>query len=248
MSDSVVTAEVPTPPLSEGQRIVDTFVAPSKTFTDILRSAAWWGPFLVMVVVTILFAYSAQTKVGWERVFENNIHQSPKQEERFAQMSPDQAASAKAVSAKFTAVISYCFFVPLLIYTAIFVLLVWVTVNFGLGGTAKYGQIFAVNMYANLVFNIKYILAVIALFAGLAPDSFLQQNPVGTNIGYYLGTDAPKWLYALCTHIDLFELWSVALCVIGVAIVAKVSRNKAIIAVAGWWAVFVMIGVVVAAF
>lgn len=228
-------------PLSEGQRVVDTFVAPSKTFTDILRKSSWWGPLIILILMSIVFSFAVQQKVGWEKAFENNIHQNPKQEEKFAQMQPEQLASAKAISAKITAGISYAYWVLILIFTAIFALLVWATVNFGFGGSAKYGQVFAVYMYANLVINIKYILATIALFAGLSADSFLQQNPVGTNIGFYLSSDAPKWLTALTTHIDIFEIWSVILCVIGIGIVAKVKRSTAAVVVVGWWLLVILI-------
>jgi hypothetical protein len=245
MTDAV--PESTTAPLSEGQRIVDTFVAPSKTFTDLLRKSSWWGPLVVLIIVSALFSFATQQKVGWEKVFENNIHQSPKQEEQLAQLPPDQLASRKAISAKVTSYISYAYWILLLIFTAIIVLLVWATVNFGFGGTATYGQVFAVYMYSNLVINIKFILAAIALFVGLAPDSFLQQNPVGTNIGYYLSTDAPKWLMAFCTHLDVFEIWSLVLGVIGVAIVAKVKRGTAAIAVVGWWLLIVLIFTGVAA-
>ena len=40
------------PGLSQIERVVDTFVAPKKTFTDILRSTSWWLPFLLLVLVT----------------------------------------------------------------------------------------------------------------------------------------------------------------------------------------------------
>ncbi|WP_158749371.1 YIP1 family protein [Acidobacterium sp. S8] len=227
-------------PLSEGQRIVDTFVAPSKTFTDILRKSSWWGPLVILIVMGIVFSFAVQTKVGWVKVFENNIHQSPKQEEKFAQMPPDQLATTKAISAKVTAGFTYGYWVIVLIFTAVSSLLVWATVNFGFGGTAKYGQIYAVSMYASLVMNIKFILATIALFAGLAADSFLISNPVGTNIGFYLSSDAPKWLMTFCTHLDIFEIWSLILSVIGVAIVAKVKRGTAAVAVIGWWLLTVL--------
>ncbi|HEX3436251.1 MAG TPA: hypothetical protein VHT24_05740, partial [Pseudacidobacterium sp.] len=69
-------------PLSEGQRVVDTFVAPSKTFTDILRKSSWWGPLLILIVTSILFSFAVQTKVGWDKASENNIRQNTKQEER----------------------------------------------------------------------------------------------------------------------------------------------------------------------
>jgi ABC-type multidrug transport system fused ATPase/permease subunit len=245
MADAV--SQPVAPGLSEGQRIVDTFVAPSKTFTDILRKSSWWGPLLVLIVISIVFSFAVQTKVGWEKVFENNVRMSPKQEERFAQMPPEQAATSRAVAAKITAITAYGFSIIILIITAIVALLVWATVNFGLGGTAKYGQVFAVYMYSSLIVSLKYILAIISLFAGLAPDSFLMNNPVGTNIGFYLSSDAPKWLWALGTHLDVFEIWSLVVTVIGVAIVAKVSRGKAAAAVVGWWVLMVLLGVAGAA-
>jgi hypothetical protein len=239
MSDAASLATPGAPPLSEPQRVIDTFTAPSKTFTDILRNSSFWGPLVVMILVSILFSFGVQQKVGWQKTFENTMRQSQKNEDKLAQM-PD---SAKAGAAKFTAIVSYCYTIPVLIITAIVTLLYWVTVNFGFGGTAKFGQVFAVSMYANLVMNIKYLLATIALFAGLAPDSFLQQNPVGTNIGYYLPPDGPKALLALCAHIDIFEIWALILSVIGVSIVAKVSRGKAAAAVVGWWLILVLVGV-----
>jgi hypothetical protein len=139
MSDAspVITAA----PLSEGQRIINTFVAPSKTFADLLRSAAWWGPLLIMIVVSIVFSFAVQQKVGWDKVFENNTHQSPKQEERFSQMPPEQYASVKAVSAKIIAGTSYAYAVVLLIFTAIAALLAWAAVNFGFGGTATWSGV-----------------------------------------------------------------------------------------------------------
>jgi hypothetical protein len=247
MPDSVAASPDLTAPLSETQRVVDTFVAPSKTFTDILRKATFWGPLLILILVAIGFSFGVQQKVGWDKVFENNMHQQPSREEQFEKLPADQQATQKAVGVKITEVITYCYPVIILIFTAIFALLIWVTANFIFGGSAKFGQVFAVNMYANLVMNIKYLLAIVALFAGLAPDSFLIQNPVGTNVGYFLSTDAPKWLAALCAHLDLFEIWSVLLTTLGISIVAKVSRGKAAAAVIGWWLIFVLVGVGIAA-
>lgn len=243
MADAISVPQPVAPGLSEPQRVVNTFTAPSKTFTDILRNSSFWGPLVIMVLVSVGFSFAVQTKIGWDKVYENILHQTPKQEERFAQMPADQAANAKVIAAKFTGAVTYGYTVIVLIFTAINALLVWATINFGFGGTSKFGQVFAVNMYGSLVMNLKYLLAIGAIFAGLAPDSFVLQNPVGTNIGYYLPPDGPKALLALCQHIDAFEIWAVALNVIGIAIVAKVSRGKAAAAVVGWWLIVVLIGV-----
>jgi hypothetical protein len=227
-------------PLSETQRVVDTFVAPTKTFTDIRRKATFWGPLIIMIIVGVCFAFSVQQKIGWERVAENNIHQSPKAEEQLG-LLPDGGASRKVMAAKATAITRYAYFVPVLIFTAIYALLIWVTVNFGFGGKSTYAQIYATSFYASLVMNIKFLLGIIAIFAGLAPDSFLINNPVGSNIGYFLSPDSPLFLRSVCTHLDIFEIWSTVLMVIGVSIVARVSRGKAAAVVVGWWLLVVVI-------
>ena len=238
MTELTETAPIEAP-LTETQRVIDIFVAPSKTFTDIRRKATFWGPLAIMIVVGLVFAFAVQQKVGWERVFENNLHQNPTKAEKLE--SAPNAEQVKAISAKVTAVVSYIYFVPLLIFTAIYALLLWATVNFGFGGTSKYSQIYAVSMYSSLVMNIKFLLGVVAIFAGLAPDSFLINNPVGSNIGYYLSSDVPLWLRTMCMHLDLFEIWSLVLSIIGVSIVAKVSRGKASAVVVGWWLLVVII-------
>lgn len=238
-------AAPPVTGLSETQRVVNSFTAPTTTFRDLRRKATFWGPLIIMIVVSIGFSFAVQQKIGWGQVYENVLSQSPAQAAKIDALP--NAASVKAISAKVTAIVSYVYVIPVLIITAIFALLLWVTVNFGFGGTAKYGQIYAVSFYANLVVEIKYILAIIAIFAGLAPDSFFIKNPLGSNIGYYLGSDTPLWLRSLCTHIDIFEIWALVLTVIGVSIVAKVSRGKAATVVVGWWIIIILIGAAAAA-
>jgi tetrahydromethanopterin S-methyltransferase subunit B len=244
MNELAETAPLGTP-LTETQRVIDTFVAPTKTFIDIRRKATFWGPLVIMILVGIAFGFSVQKKIGWEQVFENNIHQTPAKAEKIE--SAPNADSIKAISAKVTAIFTYGYFVVALLFTAIYALLLWVTINFGFGGTAKYSQIYATSLYAGLVMNIKFLLGIVAIFAGLAPDSFLISNPVGSNVGYYLSSDFPLWLRAFCSHIDVFELWSVVLTILGVAVVAKVSRGKAAAVVIGWWVIFVLVAVGAAA-
>ena len=89
----VPASPAPTPqpaPLSQGARIIDTFIAPSKTFTDIRRSAQWWAPFLLMVVMSTIFVYTAGQKIGFHKIVENQMQSQPKAQERFEKMTPEQ--------------------------------------------------------------------------------------------------------------------------------------------------------------
>jgi len=60
-------------PLSEPACLLNTFIAPSKTFTDLRRSAAWWAPFLISLVVSVIFVAVVDQKVGFRRVVENQL-------------------------------------------------------------------------------------------------------------------------------------------------------------------------------
>jgi hypothetical protein len=247
MPDTVANAEA-SAPLSQMERVIDTFIAPSKTFNDILRNASWWLPWLLGALVTLGFSAAVQQKIGWDKTYSNILqHSSEAQQERFAQLSPDQQARQKAVAASFTKYIVWVSPVLGLFFAAIAAGLLLMTLNFGLGGHAKFGQIFALWMYATLPWLIQAILAIIVLFAGLDPDAFNLKNPVGTNLGYYLPSDSSQWLIAFGTSIDVLTIWVLILVTIGCAIVARTKLAATAIAVGGWWILITVAKVAIAA-
>ena len=56
------------PFLSEPQRIVNTYVAPGKTFADIRRNASWWAPWVLISIFSWLLVFTVDKKVGYEQV------------------------------------------------------------------------------------------------------------------------------------------------------------------------------------
>jgi hypothetical protein len=248
MSDAVAQPEASVAPLNEIQRVVDTFVAPKKTFTDVLRSSSWWLPFLIGVIVSLGFGYAVQQKIGWEKVSENLIRQNPAQLQKIQQLPAEQQARAMAFSATITKSIFWGTPAVALIIALICAGVLLATINFGFGGRAKFGQMFAVWFYATLPWSIQGLLGIVTIYAGVDPDSFNLKNFVGTNIGYYLPPDLPHWLIALGTAIDATTIWSLILLTIGCAIVGKVKKGQAATAVWGWWVLTVLLKMVAAAF
>jgi hypothetical protein len=247
MSDVVaVEGQSAGPGLSQVERVVDIFVAPSKTFKDILRNTSWWLPFLLMVLVTLGTTLVVEKQVGWGRVAENQIHQNPKQEEAMASLPPDQRASRMEVTAKIYRYTSFGSFAFILVFVAIFALIYWASFNFGLGAKTTFGQMFAVCMYASLPRLLTGILSILTLLFGNSADSYDMRNPVGTNLAYFMPDSGPA-LKAALGFFDLIGLWQLALLVIGTAIVAKVSTGKAAAVVIGWWVLGLFISVGIAA-
>ncbi|MEI9981526.1 MAG: Yip1 family protein [Edaphobacter sp.] len=247
MSDAVVVeGQASGPGLSQMERVVDTFIAPSKTFRDILRSTSWWLPFVLLVVVTLVTSAVVEKQVGWGRVAENQIHQNPKQEEAMASLTPEQRASRMQVTANVWRYLSYGSFAFILFFVAIFALIYWASFNFGLGAKTTFGQMFAVYMYASLPRLLTGLLSILTLLFGNNADSYDGRNPVGTNLAYYM-PDAGPALKAALGFFDVIGLWQLVLLVIGTAIVARVSTGKAAAVVVGWWLLGLLVSVGLAA-
>jgi hypothetical protein len=247
MNDVVAVEGQPAGPgLSQVERVVDTFVAPKKTFTDILRSTSWWLPFLLLVLVTMGNSAVVEKQVGWERVAENQIHQNPKQEEAMANLTPEQRAARMEVTGKVYRYTSYGSFAFILIFVAIFALIYWASFNFGLGAKTTFGQMFAVSMYASLPRLLIGLLSIVTLLLGNSAESYDMRNPVGTNLAYFLPDSGPA-LKAALGFFDVIGLWQLVLLVIGTAIVAKVSTGKAAAVIVGWWVLGMLITVGIAA-
>jgi hypothetical protein len=235
--------------LSQWQRVSNTFTAPSKTFEDIKRGHnSWWMPFLIMVVIGYVFFAAVAFKIGMQQVLDNQIRLDPKTEEKMAQMPPEQ----REIANKFSLYATEGAFIatPVLILggVALLSLGLWGTINFAFGGKAKYGSIFAVWMYASLPGIVKSLLGTVVIFAGADPESFNIKNFAPTNLGAFLNpVETNKALYTLATSLDAVTIWTLVLLGIGTAIVAGVKRTSGYIAVFGWWAIFVLFGVGIAA-
>lgn len=248
MSDGVVVAEgqAAAPGLSQVERVVDTFIAPTKTFTDILRNRTWWLPFLLTVIVSLGVTATISSKVGWERVVENQIQASPKQQDALASLTPEQHEArmhGMTVGYMYT---SYGFPVLILLFSAIAALGLWATFNFVLGASTTFGEMFCLWMYCSLPKMLIGLLTILTLFFGGNAEAFDLKNPVGTNLGYYF-PDAGAGLKAALGFFDVIGIWTLVLLVIGTSIVARVSRGKAAAVVVGWWVLILVISVASAA-
>jgi len=127
---------MPTPepaPLSQGARIVDTFIAPSKTFTDLRRNASWWAPWLLISIVSMVFIWSMGKQVGFEQISKNQIAHS-KRADQFDKLPADQQAKQLALSSKIIAGFGYGSPALLLLYCLIATLPLWLTFKLAVGG------------------------------------------------------------------------------------------------------------------
>lgn len=238
------TPPAPTgPEMSLGARVINTFIAPSQAFAAIPRSPAWWLPWVLLLLGSIAYVGGVQNKIGFDQVYQNNLRMSPKQAERLEQAPPDQKARAMQLGVTITRFVSYGFPVLRLIGWIILAAILMATFNFGMGAEIPFGTSLAVTAWGTLPEIFRSVLGAVLIFAGkVDPEGFNIQNPVGTNLGYYLDPASSKFLFTLGSGLDLFIIWSLIITGIGYASVSKVKKGTAIAVVVAWWVFFLLIG------
>jgi hypothetical protein len=235
-SPEPAVAEPTGPGLSEPQRLINTFIAPSKTFADIRRNASWWVPFLLISIFSIAFFVTIDKKVGFDQVgramLENN--------KAIQQLSPAQQQQAYSRSAIGLKVGEYAAPVFILIYVLIIAAVLMATFNFIMDAQVPFSKAMAIVMYGWLPTIVTSILAMFGLAFG-NPEGFRLENPVGTNPAYFLDFNTTsKFVYTILTGFDVITWWSIALIGIGFALNAKkkISLGSGIGAVAVWYFIY----------
>lgn len=235
-------APAPTEPkMSAMDRVINVFVAPSKTFTDLNRDPSWWVAWLLITVFAALFIFAMQKQVGFDQISRNEIAASPKAQERIDKLNPEAREQQLAMQTKITQYITYFFPVTILIFAAIMAAVLMAVFNFGMGSTIKFGMMLAVVMWGWVPGILKSLLAAISLFAGVDPEGFNVRNPAATNLGFFINRGDHPVLHGALSYVDIFAIWYIILFGIGISCVSKVKRNTATWTIAGLYIVFALI-------
>jgi hypothetical protein len=229
------------PLLSQPARILNTFIDPKKTFTDLNRGTAWFLAYFIMILVSIALVYTVDKKIGFEQIVDNNFKLSPKQAERIEQLPPDQKANAMALQVKINRYISYGFWVLQFIFLAIVAGVLCLSYNFGAGATVSYGKSLAIVVYASFPGILKALLGIVSVLAGKDPETFYFQNPAATNLGYFIDPLQHRFLYSVGSAVDIFAIWTLVLSAIGFTCVCKVKQGTSYAIVFGWYVLFTLL-------
>ncbi|HKW25728.1 MAG TPA: YIP1 family protein [Terriglobales bacterium] len=233
---SMPTAAPPAAPpaLSETQRIVNTFIAPSKTFTDLRCNSRWWAPWIVLAIAFLAFMAVIDQKVGFDQI----AHTMTANSSRAAQMEqlpPDQRARQYGSIARFTRVLAYASPVTTLIAYLIVAAVLMATFRFGAGAELGYKTSLAIVMYSALPFAISALVGILSLSAGANPENFNLNNPVASNPAYFMDMAGNKFFYTLASALDVFTIWSIVLMAIGFARNNKLRVGTCFTVIASWY-------------
>src|SRR5258708_1652445 len=208
VSSALVTPEPTGPGLSEPQRLVNTFIAPRKTFTDIRRNASWWVPWLVSAVFTVIFSVVAVQKIDMARFVQEQIDRSPSAQKRMERLTPEQRAQGVAMQATITKVSFYMAPIFSLIFGLIVAAVLMGVFNFMLGAEVTFSRAMAVVFYSGLTGIVATILLIVSYLASADPSTIdIARNPMPTNLGFFMDPEGNKALYGLSSSIAVFRTW-----------------------------------------
>lgn len=239
MSSAAPISPVETKPLSQVERVVDTFIAPTKAFTDLRRSANWFVAWLLLAIVSVAMVFVVDKKLGMEKVVENQLALQPKQAAQLDKLSPDQRASQMDKIVTYNRIAGYAYPIEIVIILAIIAAVLLGTFNFGLGTELTFNQCLAICMYASLPGILKALIAILAIALG-GGEAFTFQNPVASNLGGLVDPSSHV-LYSIATSIDVFTIWTLILTGLGFACLTRVKRGTCMAVVFGWWVAVVLI-------
>ena len=247
--DQVASTASTNPGLSQIERFVCAFTAPSRTFEDIRHGhRSWWMPFLVLSLLSyVLFAVVAQ-RIGIGQTVQNQIRMSPRAQEQMSQATPEQIEKAQNFWGNFTEVMFIAAPAVGLLYAVVIAAVFLGTINFAFGGRAGFAEMLAIIYYAWLPQALQLIMGMIVLWFQ-PPETFNIKNFAPTNPAALLLDPATssQTLYAFASQLDVVTLWTLVLFSIGISTVAGVKRSSGYITVFGWWVMVVIYKVGMAA-
>ena len=243
------TPAVPVPEspaaLSEAGRILNTFVAPSKTMADLRRKQNWLIPWLLMSIVSISFVFVMEKQIGWDLIVRTQIEKSSAAE-TFDRLAPLEKQQRLDSSIRLTKYSSYLIpFSSLLWFASLAAALVAIF-RFAVGANITYSRSLAIIVYGNLPSLIERMLAIVTLcFAD--PEGFDVRNPIASGPAQWIdlatgGTfSAHRFFYSLLGVFDVFALWAVLLIAIGISENTQVKRGTAFATIFGGFLILKLI-------
>lgn len=231
------------PRLSEPARVINAFVAPSKTFEDIRRNASWWVPWLLLTFAGLGVSSVMAKKVDFDQMMRQQIANS-RQAEQFESLSKEQQEQRLQVMAKFGK--GFSFIIPVIgpIIGALIVgALLMATFNFAFEAEVPFRQSVAILFYAWLPGLLLQIFTMVTLLLRSDTQDMNLRNMVATNPGYFMDPNSgSKFVYGMASSLDVFSIWIICLIGIGFATNAvnrkRLSTGTAIGTVAAWFILY----------
>ncbi len=225
------------PKLGAWERIVKVFWTPAEVFEDIRRRPSWVLPLLGIMLISLATQMVAMQHLDMqatmmERLEKRNVEMTEEQMDRALEMAEKTGLIGPLVGMVIVPVV-------MAILAGVFLVSIRTT-----GGETDFRTTFSAVLHSYWPPSLTGSVLGMALLSrvGRLPQAELQRV-VKSNLGAFLSADAPRWQHALASSLDIFNIWTIALLVIGFSVVARISRGRAAVAVLVPWVAYILIKV-----
>ena len=205
---------------------IDIFYAPSKVFAR-RATSSFWGPLLVITVVTAIFGFvnrdvaSAIFDAEWNRAMVQVQAQNP-------QVTADQLAAMRGIQEKMVGFFSYIGTPIFIFFVALFV---WLAAKM-VSAKLTYGQAVLIMTLAWIPRLVQALLTTVQKLM-MDTTTVTSMHSFGFSPARFMDPESTsKMLLAIAGRFDLFTIWLTILIGIGVAVIGNVSRARGFAAAA----------------
>jgi hypothetical protein len=210
--------------------LLEIFYAPTAVFQRRRETPAFALALVIffVAIVVLSFAFQSLTEPVFDAEFKRGMAQAMKQNPT---LTPEMAEGFKSTSKKFVVVIigAYGLFVPLLLG-----LLLWLVGKL-VDSKAGMGQTMMVATYAMFPRLLEAVINAVQLLV-IPEDSVTSHWSLTLGPGRFLNPDtANPYLLNLVGRLDVFTLWLTILMGIGLSVMGKIPRSRAMLGAALMW-------------
>ena len=210
------------------QRIGGVLTAPEETFQEIVARPKWGAPLLLWMVLSLIGGVIVAQLVDFNAAAREVIEQR----RNVPADAIDRAVGMTAAIMKISSYASPVFVAVVFALVAGAVFLVFRMT----GAEGTFAQSFAVTLYAwtpNIIQSIIFQIIVLARSGDV--DLIRMQSVVRSNPSFLVDPVAHPLMFQALGSVDAFRIWTVALFIIGFAVVGRTSKAKSAAIVVSLW-------------
>jgi membrane associated rhomboid family serine protease len=112
------------------------------------------------------------------------------------------------------------------------------------GGEGDFNIALSVTTYAWFPRLIRGILGAIVMLSKGSLSIYELQNPIMSNLGFLFDPKTQPVQYAIGASLDIFNIWSLVLLIIGLAAMSKLSKARSAVIVIVMWLVVNLVSLI----
>jgi len=221
------------------QRIAGVFFSPVETFADIARKPDILVPLLVILVISYVGTFLSMPHLDWDAMVAQQAEMVKKQNPNVSDADIERMGR---ITKSMTKVMGYMGPILIIIGYLIVALVVWGACRL-MGGEGDFKQAFSATLYAHFPRVLLGIIAAVVIMARGMVDPSTLATVVKSSPAFLVDMKEQPVLFALLGSIELFQIWTIVLLIIGFAALTKLSRAKTAAIIISLWVISLVVKV-----